>query len=195
MPHVVQILGGAPNLTQCPDIGSERWCSNNPRTYRIKFPQVMKPGSGHWTHWFNMHSKRHMLVTYPNGYKWYGEQQNPIILQEAQLDIPSSITFPRQAVQDFFGGPELGSPGRYFTFSGSWQIAYAISLQKFTRIELWGFELKRDRQYDFERPCFFYWINRAREAGIDVFLPEAVEITAPGDPTTYSGPLYGFETT
>lgn len=192
---IVQILGMAPNIDATPDIGAERWCSNNPRSYRIKFPQVLKPGSTQWTHWFNVHSQRHMLATYPHGYTWYTNQTKPIYLQEAQPDIPSSLTFPRHAIQAFFGGSHLGSPGRYFTCSVTWQIAFAIYLQKFSRIELWGFELKREHQYDFERPGFFYWVTRAEQAGINVFLPDSVQRTDPGDPTLYTGPLYGFETT
>ena len=67
-------------------------------------------------------------------------------------------------------------------------------MEGFDRIELWGFELRRDHQYDFERPAFFYWVEQARKRGIDVFIPEGVEITPPGDPSTYAtGPLYGFE--
>jgi hypothetical protein len=171
----------ASNIEATPDIGAERWCSNNPRSYRIKW----KPAIDTYTRWFNMHTIRHISLAYPTARKWYANQTKPIYLQEAQPDIPSSITFPRQQVLDYFNT-------RYFTCSVTWLIAFAI-MEGFDRIELHGFELKRDRQYDFERPCFFYWIEEARKRGIDVYLPPDVEITPPGDPTGYDGPLYGFE--
>lgn len=98
-------------------------------------------------------------------------------------------------LQDFYGGSGIGNPGRYFTSTPAWQIAYAIYLQCYHRIELWGFELERDTNHDHERPCFFYWVSRARAAGIDVFIPDGVRISEPGDPHTYFGPLYGWETT
>ena len=182
MPSVVQILGMAANLAATPDIeGGERWCSNNPRSYRIKWPPALQT----WTRWFNMHTIRHIGLRYPSARTWYAKQSKPIYLQEAQPDIPSSLTFPRQQVQDYFNT-------KYFTCSVTWLMAFAI-MEGFERIELWGFELKRDRQYDFERPCFFYWIEEAKRRGIDVYLPSDVEVTPPGDPLTYNGPLYGYE--
>lgn len=193
---VVQILGMAANVAATPNIGAERWCCGNPRSYRIKFPEVIKHDN--WTRWFNMHTRRHMDLTYPGaddakvptGLAWYRQQSKPIYLQEVQPDIPASIKFPRAAIQTHFSLD--GTPFRYFTCSVTWLIAFAI-MEGFERIELWGFALKRDQQYDFERPCFFYWVERARQSGIDVFLPDGIEISEPGDPTTYIGPLYGYE--
>ncbi len=180
----------APNLALTPALteGVERWCANAPRSYRIKWA----PALDTWTRWFNMHTKRHILLTYPKGYEWYTQQSKPIYLQEKQADIPSSIAFPRAEIQDYFG-----DSGHYFAGSISWFVAFAI-MEGFERIELYGFELKRDRQYDFERPCLSYWVNEARERGIEIFVPPdldgvPVDFGPPGDPSTYSGPLYGYE--
>jgi hypothetical protein len=182
----VQILGLAPNIVNTPATTGERWCSNHHRSYRIKWPAYKDT----WTRWFNMHTKAHILHTYPGGYEWYKAQNRPIYLQEAQPDIPSSLTFPREELQNYFSLD--GKPFRYFTGSVTWFIALAI-MEGFERIELCGFQLKRDQQYDFERPGFFYWVERARQMGREVILPDDLEITPPGDPTNYTGPLYGYE--
>lgn len=142
-----------------------------------------------------------MTTVYPSWYLWYGKQAEPIYLQDVQPDIPNSIKFPKDEIQAYFGGPEMGSPGRYFTCTVCWLIAYAIMLG-YERIELWGFMLKdkpaRTHEcYKFERPCFFYWVKQARDRGIEVIYQEPIERLPfePGDPSTYTGPLYGYETT
>ncbi len=187
--RTVQILGLAPNLVDTPDVqpDQERWCSNVPRSYRLK---GLSKALTTYTRWFNMHSLNHIRNRYPSAINWYRTQEKVIYLQQAQPDIPCSATFPRQAVQDYFS--INGEPNKFFTCSVSWQLAFAI-MEGFERIELWGFELRRDHQYDWERPCFFYWIEQARTRGVEVYLPPDVEVTAPGDPLTYSGPLYGYE--
>lgn len=183
MASAVQILGTAPNLLDTPDTNGERWCSGNPRAYRIKGPKGVLET---YTRWFNVHTTRHIKARHPNAYEWYTEQSKPVYLQQAEPDVPASIPFPRQAIQDHFGGI------KFFTCSVSWQLAFAI-MEGFERIELWGFELRREHQYDWERPCFFYWVEQARSRGIDVFIPPGVEITEPGNPADYTGPLYGYE--
>jgi hypothetical protein len=126
-----------------------------------------------------------MMMTYPSGYEWYGKQDRPIYLQEAQPDVPSSLQFPFQHIIGHFNT-------RFFTCSLSWQIAFAMMLG-FSRIELWGYEL--GATYEFEKPCISYWIQRARNGGIDIMVPSWVDIGPPGDPDTYNGPLYGLGTT
>lgn len=187
MTRIVQILGTAPNLMDTPQTTGERWCSNVPRSYQIK---GLKEAKTTYTRWFNLHTIHHIQTRYPSAYRWYQAQSKPIYLQEAQPDIPASITFPREQIQAAFSID--GKPNKFFTCSAAWQIAFAI-IERFERIELWGFELRREHQYDHERPCFFYWVEQARSRGIEVYIPPNVEITAPGDPLSYDGPLYGFE--
>jgi hypothetical protein len=192
----VRILGLAPNIQDMPPFqpGVEVWACNNPYTYRKLLPSLIK--EDHWTRWFNLHSRMHMQETYPAGYFWYTQQSKPIYTQRHQPDIPGCITFPGKAIQEAFPLPD-GTPTRYFTCSVCWLIAFAI-LEGFTHIELWGFELrdKRAGRHAFERPCFFYWVQQARDRGIDVMFPPEVAALPfePGDPTTYTGPLYGYET-
>lgn len=186
-PRTVQILGTGPNIIETPNSDAERWCANYHRAYRIRFPEALTT----WTRWFNLHTINHIKKRYPAGYRWYTEQSKPIYLQSAQEDISTSLAFPREELQAHFSID--GNPFRFFTCSVAWLMALAI-YEGFERIELWGFHLSTTNyKYRFERPCFFYWINRARELGIDVYLPPNIEVTEAGDPATYDGWLYGWE--
>lgn len=178
MGRVVQILGTAGNVGLTPDVpGAERWCSNNPRVYRIRFPQAMKT----YTRWFNMHSHRHITTTYPSGYKWYQNQDGtrPIYLRDAvDPTIPGSVVFPGPLLMDYFANQ--GQQERFFTFSGSWFVALVtyehLEVAPVERVELWGIEMKRDRQWDHERPAMHYWMGRAEVAGIHFLIPEGVNL-------------------
>jgi len=129
-----------------------------------------------------------MDLTYPEAIRWYAQQTKPIYLQSFTPSIPFSLTFPREDIQQYFSTD--GTPFKYFVGTASWLMALAI-MEGFKRIELWGFHL--GPKYHYERPCFFYWLDEARRRGIDAYLPPDVEISPAGDPTTYSGPLYGYE--
>ena len=118
-----------------------------------------------------------------------GAAGKPIVMR----DGPDPLT---RGSQRFEGPQILAALGtRFFTFSGAWMIARALWLGRFDTIELCGFQLARDHQYDFERPCFFYWVARARAAGVTVIVPPEVGSGDPGDPAAYTGPVYGYETT
>ena len=186
---IVQILGTASNIRECQDLTSfaeggevERWCSNSPRVYRVKFPQALTT----YTRWINLHSRAHMLKTYPFSFQWYTTQTKPIYFQRLQPDVPSSQVFPGDAIKEFFGH-------RYFTFSGAWFMAWAI-MEGFDWIDMPGFHMQRGWQYDTQRPCFFYWVEEARRRGIKVTFPDEVGHGEAGDPLTYDGPLYGYDT-
>jgi hypothetical protein len=203
--RTVQILGAAPNIERCskalpPD--TERWCLNNPRIYENHlFPAALTT----YTRWFNLHPRKQIDKLYAYGVKWYKEQDKPIYLQEKAVDIPSSVRFPCEELQQEFGT-------RYFTSSAAWCIAFAMMLKEFDRIELWGFYLSQTRApigddtelrpgdslHGRQRPCMAYWVQQARKAGIEVWYQPEVDAHGPfvpGDAANYQGPLYGYETT
>ena len=202
--QTVRIYGMAKNLAEAPAPlpGIECWPSNSHKGYATRYPVALQ----HWTRWFNLHSRKHMDTTYPAGVEWYknAEHGKPIYFQKHQPDIPGSVVFPRAELEAFF--PEaIGPNGNFYaTCSVCWLIALAIYMG-FKRIELWGFMLRdtksnkdgiRTEAYKYERPCFFYWVKQARDRGIEVFYQKAVQEIPfePGDPSTYTGPVYGYET-
>lgn len=195
---IVRIYGMASNLAealQAPP-GVEVWPSNNPKGYKGRRPTTLQE----WTRWFNLHSRKHMDSAYPSGVSWYKENdgKRQIYFQRHQKDIPGSTVFPRKELEKFF--PEAIGPKRnfYATCSVCWLIALAIYLG-FKRIELWGFALrdtKPGEAYKWERPCFFYWVKQAQDRGIEVYYQSEVHALPfePGDPSTYLGTVYGYDT-
>ena len=196
----VRILGAARNareFTEPVPPGVEVWLSNNPTTTLLR----CKKAINYWTRWFNLHSKAWILGVYPSAWHYYGNKAlgRPVYLLKAQEDIPTSIAFPRGAIQTYFATAK--GPNRYFTCSVAWLLAFAI-MEGFERIELWGFEL-RDKPtgaYMWERPCVAYWMQVARDAGIDVWYQPEIERLyeagkmMPGNPDTYNDKLYGYST-
>ena len=195
----VRIYGMAHNLTKSPPApkGQGVWLSNSPGSYERRLPRAL----GEWTRWFNLHSRAHMLKAYPKGFNYYKTVSDgrPIYFQKIQPDVPASVVFPRERIQEAFKLPD-GSPNRFFSCTICWLIAFAI-LEGFERIELWGFALRDNKAnpgqcFAYERPGFFYWVQQARNRGIEVIYQKEIEKLPfkPGDPTTYTGPLYGYET-
>lgn len=197
----VRIYGAARNVREAPvrtEKDVEVWLSNSTTTTLIRCPRAINE----WTRWFNLHSRQHILGTYPSAWTYYQEKAEgrPIYLLKAQPDVPTSVAFPRKQIQEAFATEKR--PNRYFTCSICWLIAFAV-LEGFERIELWGFELRDTKPgsaFAWERPCVAYWIKMARDRGIDVFYQDAVVKLydagkmIPGDPDEYSGLLYGYST-
>ncbi len=182
--------------TPVPPEGTEVWLSNFHGGYKRRHSRA----TNEFTRWFNLHSRKWMDHKYAVGVEWYKNhcsQERPLYTQKLQADIPGCKVFPREEIQQFFALPD-GRPNRYFTCTVTWLIALAI-YEGFERIELWGFALtdtKPGEAHEWERPCFFYWVKQARDRGIEVtYQPEVMKIPfEPGDPTTYTGTLYGYDT-
>jgi len=182
----------APNLALVPSYApppnTEIWCCNNPKHYRKAIPTE---GLEHFTRWFNLHSERHMRATYPKALEWYAAHApKPIYLQHPLPDVPNSVTFPKDEILAYVGH-------RYIQFSGAWLMAYAEFLG-LERVELYGFIISdRKGAYAWERPNFFYWVDRLQRRGIHVETQPEVWVgdCTIGSPDGYTGPLYGYETT
>ena len=199
----VRIYGAARNVREAPvrrpeEHNVEVWLSNSTTTTLLRCPRAINE----WNRWFNLHSKQHILGTYPSAYTYYQTKADgrPIYLLKAQPDVPTSAAFPFKTIQSAFATTK--GPNRYFTCSVCWLIAFAI-LEGFQRIELWGFELRDTKPgsaFAWERPCVAYWIQMAQSRGVDVFYQDAITKLyeagkmIPGDPDTYDGLLYGFST-
>lgn len=200
MPKTVRLYGTARNLRYTPPRpkGVEVWVANGPATISLRLRRSV---DDEWTRFFNLHSKAHIMGTYPSGWHYYQHKANgrPIYLLKADPEVPTSVAFPREELQQFFA--TAAGPMRYFTCTVTWLIALAI-YEGFHRIELWGFELsdKPRSTHIFERPCFAYWVQRARDHGIEVvYQDEIAALYAAGkmpvgNPDAYEGKLYGYST-
>lgn len=174
---IVQILGVAPASAGAIPLphGTERWCMNNPRMYRVRgYPDALT----NWTRWFNLHSKAHILGRYPDGFTWYQAQDGskPIYLRDGpDPTVQGSLLFPGPFIQTYFG--TIDTPETFFTCSATWLMALAI-MEGFHRIELWG-------HAEVDKIGMAYWIGRARQAEIDVFIPPTLDLCRPQ--------LYGYQ--
>lgn len=195
--RTVRILGSAKNVRDYPtrtNPEDEVWTANSPATVQVRCPRAMKE----WTRWFNLHSKKHIMGAYPSVWDYFIHKAagRPVVLLKRQPDLPTSVAFPREAIQAEFATAK--GPNRYFTCTVCWLIALAI-FEKFDRIELWGYELRDTKPgfaHAWERPCFFYWIQMARSRGVEVWYQKEIERLpfVPGDADAYTGTLYGYDT-
>jgi hypothetical protein len=190
----VRILGPSRNVAEMPPLpkGVEVWAHNDVSKYGTMRRRVVNE----YTRWFNLHSRQWMTIRYPNALAWHKRQDGrTFYTQKRWPDLPGSTKFPRTTIQEAFATAR--GPNRYFTCTVAWCMALAI-LEEFQRIELWGFEFgdKPGARYAYQRPCFFYWVDRARERGIVVTYQKKVQSWPhiAGDPDAYTGPIYGYDT-
>lgn len=191
----IRLMGCATGVEQAPppSPGLEVWCINNPWAQRRqRGPRVMQE----WTHWFNLHTIRHMQLAYPRGYKYLQRKRDrgPIYLQEVDPTIPLSVKFPKDELIRYFGH-------RYFTSSTAWQLAFAI-YEGVRYIEIWGHRMSVSGEHAGHRAGFLYWVREARQRGIEVVVPRGFIGHPDGDghedkliedPRQYRGFLYGYE--
>ena len=76
-------------------------------------------------------------------------------------------------------------PEAPFTSSFAWMMAKAI-YDGATKIGIYGVDLTAGKEYEYERPGAQYWIAKARELGIETFIPQESDLG-------YGIPLYGFD--
>jgi len=110
----------------------------------------------------------------------------PAYVYQARPEWPTSITFPREAIERRFG--------RYMASSPAWMLAQAMlpideggfGYESGDEIGIWGIHLATDREYQEQRPNFEWLIGIAEARGITITFPE----DCPLHTTRW---VYGFE--
>lgn len=136
-----------------------------------------------WTRWFDLHNADFTPLKHPERWAWYQQQTKPVYRWEIDARLPSSVAYPKAAVQAFFAD---GAEERDFGGSLSWMLALAI-LEGFETIELFWCP-HDDAAHRKQVPSIRYWIGQARGRGMAVRVHGDSAITE-------FGPLYGCETT
>lgn len=146
-----------------------------------------------WTRWFQLHPfesfSRDGNHNDQNHYAWLKEQKSvedggfPIYMQKCFADIPASVPFPLDEIQTKFGTD-------YFTSSFAYMIAMAL-YEGFTRIEIYGFEMKSESEYFHQRSNAEYWIGIARGMGVEIYLPPGANLLR-GQKYAYEDNSIGF---
>ncbi len=98
-----------------------------------------------------------------------------IYMIEAHPDFPASVPYPLGDALKLAGG-------KRFRSSFDYMAALAI-LKGVHRVEVYGFEMKYDTEYRYQKPSALYWIGRMEGAGIEVDAPELLP----------EAKLYGYE--
>jgi hypothetical protein len=101
-----------------------------------------------------------------------------VYIAEKDNLLPSGIIFPWRELVNEFGD-------YFFTSSVAWMLAHAIK-QKPEKIGLWGVDMSASEEYGYQRAGCHYFIQRARERGIDVYAPPQSDILQ-------GVPLYGIK--
>jgi len=134
------------------------------------------------TQWFELHDLADL--TGPQWASWCVEYLE--ILRNAKYKVwmhnnsvvPNAEAFPKDELVTKW-------PEAPFTSSFAWMMAKAIN-DGATKIGIYGVDLTAGKEYEYERPGAQYWIGKARELGIEVFIP-------PESDLGYGIPLYGFD--
>lgn len=183
MATVLQICGRAPAAHLVPpDLpGAERWIIGSAYHEHV--------GTA-YTRVFDVHplepTEHHkgIFALRPDAWQWYGQQDKPVYLIEKHWDVPTSVTYPRDALLQF------GARGACAISSTVDQmLALALAEHTFTEIHLCGVRMNSIEEWVLQRECLGYWIGRCDERGIDLITDPVASLCAPervygfGDPT------------
>lgn len=150
-----------------------------------------------WRRWFEIHPKEHFTKDLNRAelkqigvdhFEWLKSlpgptasassdapviQYRPVYMQEAYEDIPASVAWPRDEINEWsrrmFG---QDSEVDYFTSTPGQMVATAIFFG-FSEIHLYGVDLLQDEEYAYQRPGCEYWLGIARGMGIKVVVPKS----------------------
>ncbi len=141
--------------------------------------------------WFQIHSetsvKREVQKRDVKGhYDWLkkNEWNIPIYMSHLDEEVPHSTVYPLSDVCDMaFKNFRRGDAKvKYFTSTFAYYMGLAL-LEKFERIEIYGFELSGDVEYVKQKACAEFWIGQALGRGIEIYTPPECQILF--------SPLYG----
>lgn len=120
-----------------------------------------------FSRWFEIHDRK-TLEPDAEHLKQLAKLEIPVYMHRHWDDIPPSLPFPREILQE-----QLGST--YFTSSIAWEIALAI-LMGAEEIHVYGVDMAQDTEYAEQRNCCEYWLGVARGMGIGVCVPPTSDL-------------------
>lgn len=165
------------------DDGVEIWCLNEMH----EFPWMLK-----WDRWFQIHSskyfKRDIAKRGVEGhYDWLQKKHDrPIYMQFRHDEIPDSVEYPLiDITEEFFSIMWKGEfKFKYLTSTFALEMALAI-YKGFARIEIYGFDMSPDEEWENQKSCAEFWLGVANGRGIEIYLPPNNQLL--------EGKLYGYQ--
>lgn len=139
-----------------------------------------------WDRWFDVHPvdptdyHQGIKAKRPEAWDWYARQDTarPIYLLEPHPEVPASVAFPRQRVQDFHRTTR-------FTVSVDWLVGLALC-EGFQRIVFNGVGTRFHPDFQFAHQGTLYWVGYLDGKGIELLFE---------GPSCYAPPekVYGYE--
>lgn len=112
-------------------------------------------------------------------FKAWMQNQRKLYLQRADDPrFPNAKSYPLEWVLQKYGP-------YFFTSSIAYMLALAIE-QKPEKIGIWGVDMSATDEYGYQRAGCHYFIQKARDAGIEIIVPPESDLLEPL-------PLYGFK--
>lgn len=108
---------------------------------------------------------------------WIQNQKKLYLQHTKDPRFKNAIEYPLKPMLEKFGP-------YFFTSSLSYMFALAIE-QKPEKIGLWGVDMSATEEYGYQRAGCHYFIQKAREAGIEIVVPPESDLLEPS-------PLYGY---
>lgn len=189
------IIGTAQSWRDAPwqDQTLEMWCLND--AYLIGIPRADRWYDLHPFHQMSFRPRDQRTVSQadvpigaylrPEGHlEWLKSRPMPVYLAEARKDFPTSRTFPREALLQWFqpfwpwrlnrkGILEAGPD--YEVSTPSWMLMQAMA-EGYQEIHVYGIHLATQWEYLQQRPNFEFLIGLATGRGIKMVLPQSAPI-------------------
>jgi len=129
------------------------------------------------TRWFQIHSSYRTKIAkrgIVGHYEWLKANPwgIPIYMQQAKAEIPHSVSYPLDRIcNGILWNVKRGrDPIKYFNSSFDYMIALAV-LEKFERIEVYGFDMAGDNEYALQKPSAEFWLGIASQ-NAEIYLPD-----------------------
>jgi hypothetical protein len=164
-----------------------------------------------WDRWYEIHPRAHferdlmrdgLTQDGKRHIEWLAKEPaggRPIYCQDHYDDIPASVRWPREEINEWFrmnGAKEPLPHGfyaeDYFTSTPAQMLAHAIYLG-FEEIHLYGIDMLQSEEYFYQRSGCEYYTAFARGRGIKVFIPPSSALCKANYTYGYSEPPTDIE--
>ena len=172
---IVGLAATSCSLAPFDDLDVEIWGLNEAHA----FPWMKRA-----TRWFQIHAteswKRYIAKRDVRGhFDWLkkNEWDIPIYMQYYHELVPKSLGYPLYEVVDLvFPNFRRGDTKvKYFTSTFAYMMGIAL-LEKFERVEIYGFEMADEIEYVQQKACAEFWIGYAMGKGVEVYTPPNCQI-------------------
>ena len=143
----------------------EIWTLNH--TARLGLPRIDRLFDMH--RWELIQDPHFLVREYQQDHHEYLREEHdfPIYMVEKYEEVPASVKYPFEEIK------HLGGKYRTFTSSFCYMMAMAV-FEGYERIEIYGFNMEAETEYEYQRESAVKWIAWAEGLGIDVYLtPES----------------------